>query len=429
MIVDDDADQQLVKRIGVLRRRWAWILEGGGACATAALVVSLFLPKVYRATTYILVSASKIGTESRDTAWQQIAMLPTFVPFVDNDDLIKQSLSKFHLDQPPYSLTVDRFRRRNYLDVQIPKSARLLEVDVEFPDAKLAAALANDLAERAVEFNDKMNAADTQATQTFLEKQLAEATERLAEVTTRRLKIQEQAGIENREKDLSILLGEKDKLSTRLGQLPLELAQDESKSKLLQQTLVGEPRIFQLKKSVTADRYLEKAAEKLDPNSTSLSMTEESLNTTREEIQKNLVLALASSAAERAGIQTATEQLARVNPQISQLLAQLALLRSEIDKADRDYALAGEAVKNATRLLQDVSVTVNSKSQDMKQIAPALIPERPVRPMAMLNTLLGFLLGVFLFTGLALAIENYREMRRPKSFAVDRLERLGVRGD
>jgi uncharacterized protein involved in exopolysaccharide biosynthesis len=258
---------------------------------------------------------------------------------------------------------------------------------------------------------------------------LAEATERLAEVTTRRLKIQEQAGIENREKDLSILLGEKDKLSTRLGQLPLELAQDEGKSKLLHRTLVGEPRIFQLKKSVTADRYLEKAAEKLDPNSTSLSMTEESLNTTREEIQKNLVLALASSAAERAGIQTATEQLARVNPQISQLLAQLALLRSEIDKADRDYALAGEAVKNATRLLQDVSVTVNSKSQDMKQIAPALIPERPVRPMAMLNTLLGFLLGVFLFTGLALAIENYREMRRPKSFAVDRLERLGVRGD
>jgi uncharacterized protein involved in exopolysaccharide biosynthesis len=158
-------------------------------------------------------------------------------------------------------------------------------------------------------------------------------------------------------------------------------------------------------------------------------MTEESLNTTREEIQKNLVIALASSAAERAGIQTATEQLARVNPQISRLLAQLALLRSEIDKADRDYALAGEAVKNATRLLQDVSVTVNSKSQDMKQIAPALIPERPVRPMAMLNTLLGFLLGVFLFTGLALAIENYREMRRPKSFAVDRLERLGVRGD
>jgi uncharacterized protein involved in exopolysaccharide biosynthesis len=428
MMMDEDADQQLIKRAGVLRRRWPWILKGAGACSVTALVVSLFLPKIYRATTYILVSESKISVGSRESPLQQMAMLPTFVPFVDNDALISQALRKFNLDRPPYNLTVDRFRRRHYLDIQIPKSARLLELDVEFPDAKLSAALANDLAEAAVAFNDQMNAADTLATQAFLKKQLEQATDHLAETAARRVKVQEEASLENREKDLAILLANKVTLSTHLEQLRLALPQDESKSQSLQQSLAKEPRLFSLKKSITSDRLLEKTADKLDPNGAPLSMTEESLNTTREEIQRDLVGATASSVAERAGIQAATEQLEKVNAQISELLPRLNLLRSELDKADRDYQLANEAVKNATHLYQESSVTVTSKSQDMKQIAPALAPERPVRPMIIVNTVLGFLVGAAFFAALALMMENLRELRRPRSFDVEEIERASVRG-
>lgn len=429
MIIDDEADQRLMRRTQSLRRRWRWILGGATACAAGALAVSLFLPRIYRATTCILVSESKIGTGSRDTPWQQMAMLPTFVPFVDNDALILQSLTKFHLDRPPYNLTVDRFRRKDYLDVRIPKSTRLLELNVEFPDAQLASDLANDLAERAVEFNDRMNAADTSSTREFLKKQLDEATEHLAQTAARRLKIQEEARIEDREKDLSILLGEKDRLSTRLEQLRLDLTQDQSRTQSLQEALAGEPRTFLLMKSVTADPFLELAAEKLNPGGGPLSMTEESLNTTREEIHRNLINTTASSAAERSGIEAATKRLGEANEQVSLLLARITALRSDIDKADRDYSLAYEAVKNVTREYQEASVTVSSKSQDMKQIAPALVPERPVRPRILLNTLVGFLLGLLVFASLALTIENYRELHRPVSFAAEEIEHLTVRSD
>ena len=300
-MMDYEADQRLVKRVGKLRRHWRRIVGGAGACAGAALLVSLFLPRIYRATTYIMVSESKIGSGSGDTPWQQMATLPTFVPFVENDAIIRESLEKFHLDRPPYNLTAERFRRRGYLDVQIPKSTRLLEVDIEFPNARIAADFANDLATRAVQFNDQMNAADTSSTRNFLKRQLEEANERLAGAAAQRLKIQQEARMEDREKELSILLAEKERLSMHLEQLRLALAQDQSRARTLKLALAGQPRTYELTKRVTADRFLERTVEKMDPSGGPLSMTEESLNTTRETIQRDLVTTTVDAAAEMAG--------------------------------------------------------------------------------------------------------------------------------
>jgi uncharacterized protein involved in exopolysaccharide biosynthesis len=353
-------------------------------------------------------------------------MLPTYVPFVDNDALITQTLQKFKLDRPPYNLTAGRFRRRNYLDVQIPKSTRLLELSVEFPDAQLAAGIVNDIAERAVAFNDRMTAADTLATQDFLKKQLGEANDRLHEAMERRLKVQQEAHLDDREKTLTILLSEKDHLSTRLEQMRVDVAQDESRSQSLQQSLASEPQILKLTKNVTGDPYLQKAVDKLNPQGPPLSMTEESLNVTHEEIQRSLVGAKANISSGHAGIQAATERLGKVNEEINVLLDQLARLRIEIDQTDRDFALANEAVKNAARLYQEASVTVNSRSQDMKQISPALVPERPVRPTILLNTMLGFLLGALAAAGFILVLENYRELRQPKSITLEDIERVAV---
>jgi uncharacterized protein involved in exopolysaccharide biosynthesis len=428
-MMDDEADQRLVTRVGKLRRHWRWIIGGAGACAGAALLVSLFSPKIYRATTYIMVSESKIGSGSGDTPWQQMATLPTFLPFVDNDAIIQESLENFHLDRPPYNLTAERFRRRGYLDVQIPKSTRLLEVDIEFPNGKIAADFANDLATRAVQFNDRMNAADTSSTRNFLRRQLEEATERLAQAAAQRLKIQQEARLEDREKELSILLAEKERLSTHLEQLQLALAQDQSRARTLKQALAGQPRTYQLKKSVTADRFLERAAENIKPSGAPLSMIEESLNTTRESIQQDLVKATVDAAAEMAGSKEAETRLGEVGRQISSLLARITALRNEVERAEQNYSLAYEAVKTGSHEYQNASVTVSSKSQDLKQVAPAIVPERPVRPRIVLNTLLGFILGTMLFASLALLIENVREMRLSDVFSVEEVEQVVAKKD
>ena len=410
-MMEYDDDRKLARRIGRLRRHARWILIGTALGALAALLISLVLPKTYRATTYVLVSDSKMATTSQGQMWQ--FAMPTFVPFVDNDELVAKALKQFRLDQAPYNLTPELFRRRNYLDVNIPKMTRLLEVTVEFPDARLAAGLANFLAQTAVEYNNQMNASDTEATQSFLKQRLDQSSTRMAEAAATRLQVREKARIEDREKQLTILLSQKELLSNQLDQLRMALAENRDRAKSLEAALANEPRTYQLKKSITADRSLERASEKLNLDSHGLlSTTEETLNTTHDELRRQFAETSASVASAQGGIKAATARLAEIDAEISQSLAVTTRLRNEIDQADGGYTLAREAFETASRDYRNASVTVSAKSQDLKQVAPALVPERPTRPRPLLNTILGLLLTFILLTGTALTVESLRELRQ-----------------
>jgi uncharacterized protein involved in exopolysaccharide biosynthesis len=409
-MMEYDDDRKLARRIRRLRCHARWILAGTALGGLAVLSISLLLPKTYRATTYVLVSDSKIATTPQGQMWQ--FAMPTFVPFVDNDELVAKALERFHLDQPPYNLTPEKFRRKNYLDVSIPKATRLLEISVEFPEARLAADLANDLARTAVEYNNRMNASDTEATQNFLKQRLDQAALRATEAAANRLQVSEKARIEDRENQLAIRLSQKEQISNQLEQLRLTLAQNEERAKSLQTALGNEPRTYQLKKSITTDRFLERAAEKMNLDSQGvLSSTEEALNTTHDELRRQFAETSATAASAQAGIKQASTRLAEIDAETSRLLGETTRLRSEMDKVEQDYSLAREAFEAASRDYRNASVTVSAKSQDLKQVAPALVPERPTRPRPLLNTLLGLLLSFTLLTGTALTLESLREMQ------------------
>jgi succinoglycan biosynthesis transport protein ExoP len=424
---DFESDRRFANPLGRLRRQARWIGAGTALCGLAALIISLLMPKIYRATTYVLVSESKIGATPTAPSWQY-SLLPTYVPFVDNDELLAQTIQHFNLDQPPYSLTPHRFRTRDYLDVNIPKATRLLEISVEFPDAKLAAGLANYLAQRAAEFNTRLNAQDTESSQAFLKQRVDHAATHLAETEATLLRVRERAQIEDQEKALSILLAQKERAAGELQQLTLELSKDQSRAGSLQKALAQEPRTIQLKKSLSADRTLQRAADKLGLDSRgTLSTTEEALNATHEELDQQLAAANADVAAEKAGVDTASKSLAKVDGRIQSLLCNLTRLRAEIDKADRDFSLAKEAYEASSRDYRNASVTVSAKSQDLKQVAPALVPEKPVRPRIILNVILAVLFGATLLSMIALARESYRELRAEEAPLMPENETVGVR--
>jgi uncharacterized protein involved in exopolysaccharide biosynthesis len=203
-MMDFASEGKLTGRLLKLRRHVRWIAVGTALSGLAALLISLCQAKIYRATTYVLVSESKVGPAVPVPAWQ-VALLPTYIPFIDNEGLAARAIQHFQLDQEPYRLTPHKFHSRGYLDVEIPKSTRLIEISVEFPDAKLAAALANYLAATAIELNSGMSSADTAATQKFLKNRVDGAARNLAEAEEQRLRVREQARIEDREKTLSIL--------------------------------------------------------------------------------------------------------------------------------------------------------------------------------------------------------------------------------
>lgn len=320
-MMEYDDDRKLARRIRRLRRHARWILAGTALGGLAALVISLLLPKTYRATTYLLVSTPKVEKEVQNSTGAVLVfsnpdwnygLLKTFFPLIDSDETVQRAITEFHLDQPPYRLTAQQFRRGGYLDVDIPKASRLLEITVEFPDPALAARLANYLADAAVKVNNEMDAADTAKAQAFYKQRLEAATADLAEAESRRLPVVERGRIEDQgKKDASIPLGRKEPISGEMAKLRLTLA------------------------------------------------------------------------------------------------------REAFEAASRDY--------------RNASVTVSAKTLDLKQLAPALPPDRPVRPRPVFNTLLGLLLSFTLLTGTALTLESLREMQPETSGFIPEDEPVDVR--
>lgn len=418
-MMDYEADRNLARRVARLRRHLPWILTGSALCSLAVFIVSLVLPKIYRATTDVLVSESKIGTATENTLWQY-ALIQTYVPFVDSDSLLQATLHHLRLDQAPYHLTVYRFRKKGYLDVSIPKHSRLLEINVEFPNAKIAAALANDLAQQAAAFNDRLMASDTVSTQRFLKKSLDQARDTLKQAEADRLEVREKAKIEDQEKELSILLDQKAGVSTQLEQLSMALSQNQARAKALSEQLSKEPRIVNLQKSVISDPFLEHAVARTGKDADAkLSVTEQTLSQNHEDFQRQYVAAVADVQAERAGLEAGQARLARINRSVDRLLGNVARSRSDIEIADRKYALAQRAFTTASQDYLNASISVSSKSQDLKQLAPATVPDHPIRPKVLLNTILAGLLALAVLATVAVIVEGFRESAARSSSSID----------
>ncbi len=424
--MDHDADEHLSRRMEALYHHRKWILGGIILASLTALVVSLFLPNIYRATTYVLVSESKIEASSQNAMWQY-SLIRTYVPFVDSDALIGRAIRDLHLDQSPYGLTVDSFRRHRYLDVDVPKGTRLLEIDVEFPDARLAADLANYLAQNAAGFNNELTMRETQSTQAFLKQRLDQSAKHLAEIEAERLTIKKNATLEEREKQISILLDEKAQVDGQVEQYRIARAQKEAQVKALAEQLAKQPQILSLKKSVTSDPFVQHVVEKGGGNADGqLAVTEESLSTVHEHLQQQYAEALASARSNEAAAQTGESDLAAINAKIGRLLQESIVRKSEVERVDRQYQIAKEDFETADRSYQNASVAVTAQSQDLKQLAPATPPQRPVSPNVVLNVVLATFLSGALLSLAALTWESLRAMRWRRANSMEHEEELFV---
>jgi len=423
-MMDHDADYNFSRRIEAIHRHRRWIIAGTALACLSAFVVSLFLAKIYRATTYVLVSESKIEASSQNSMWQY-SLIRTYVPFVDSDALIGRAIHDLHLDLPPHNLTVGSFRRHRYLDVDIPKGTRLLEIDVEFPDAHLAADLANYLAQNAADFNNQLTLRETQTTQTFLKQRMDLAAKRLAEVEVERLSVKKEAGLEDREKEVSILLEEKAQVSGQLEQFKMAGAQKDAQVKSLGEQLSQEPKILSLKKSVTSDPYVQHAVEQTRGNTDgSLAISEESVNEVHEHLKQQYSDALAMARSSEAGARASEAALTGFDSKIGRLMQQNAERRSAIERVDREYAIAKDDFESANRSYQNASVAVTEQSQDLKQLAPAIPPERPVSPNIILNVVLAGVLSCALLSMGALTWESFRAMQWRRANSIEQAEEM-----
>src|SRR5262249_51191631 len=147
--------------------------------------------------TLLLVSESKITEpDTKISNFVYYELLRTYETFIFNDSLIKKTIEHFGLEKAPYSLTVERFRRNRMLQVSLQKNTRLLEVSVEFPNARLAADIANFFAAQAVDLNETMNAKDRERATRFFRGEMERALQDLESSNTGLTQFKTASGVE-----------------------------------------------------------------------------------------------------------------------------------------------------------------------------------------------------------------------------------------
>lgn len=397
-------DQKLRKRFGNLLQHGRWIIAGTLLSMLIAFVISHVLPKIYAATTYILVSEAR-ASNANATAWD-FTLIPTYLPLVDNDAIVANALQDFHLDQAPFRLNLHRFRQKGYLDVRLPKSTRLIEIDVRFPDARLAAGVANYVAESAVEMNDRANELEAATTEKTLKGRLDHEAAHLSETEATRVALQQRARMESREAQLEALLDERSQVSKQIESLQLAAPGDGA----LKSPFSTNPQAVKLNDKVDSDRHWEASSKKLDLDEAAPPQTHRYSNATHDQSRRKS--ADFENVAEGGGaLEAASPRLLQINRRINDLLTEITQLRGEIERSDQDFQLASEAYEKASREYDDAPMTVKERSVTLRQVSPALIPEQPVGPGALVNALLAGVFALALSCAVLLALEILREIR------------------
>ncbi len=175
--------------------------------------VSFILPKTYKASVTLLISESKMGVDGVLSSYFNPRFYYTFEGFVKNKDLARRALKKFGLDKPPYVLKVETFLEN--IRVQLVRNTRLIDLSVAFSDPRIAADLANYIAQESVALNQKENRKDSTEATTFMKRQVEAIAASMAQNEKILKEYKEKAKIKELETDVETLLYTKADLTLR----------------------------------------------------------------------------------------------------------------------------------------------------------------------------------------------------------------------
>ena len=360
----------LGKRWLPLRKRFRLIVLCTLAAAAGAGLLSFWQPRLYRATTHLLLAESKLADiDSKTTSFVYYEVLRSYETLINNDYLVSKTIQKLDLQKAPYELSVDSFRRRGILRVELSKNTRLLEVNVEFPNPQLAAEICNYFVNQAVAFNEELNSRDAEKARLFLKEQLDRAAQNMEVARNRLLEFNQSSAIEGLRESVRSLLAEKSENETELAALNLELTRNAAKRDSL----------------VTSSR---------------------SSNDPESAVQYRIVEMQSETAGIQATMEARHKLLETHKPTLARLEKEKALKESKLQQLLDEYDLARESYATLSKRSQDASLNVGARSTDLKMIAPAVVPERSFKPRILLNIVLAGGFGLLLSVGLSFLLHN-----------------------
>ena len=380
---------------GILRLHYRLILCLTLACAIVTSIFSVLQKKVYRTSTYVLLSESKVETtQSTIPNYVYYEILRSYESFIINDASILKVLEKFGLQNPPYSLTVDAFRSQKILQVEWSKNTRLLQVSAEFSDPRLAAEIVNFFVASAIRTNEELNAQDLQKAQALFKEQLNISFQQLESIRKKVLEFNQNSNLETLRQTISDLQESGSQNQMELTRLEVERARKMARKDALLLVFKSDESAAQMTAGRTEAALPFRDSRVADPGTRAQQI--------KDEVAETCVRVAGIDAA----IQTLKGVLERNRKRMVHLQKEKAIREDRYGQLIDDYETAQSNYGSLARKYQEIPLAVGSRSTELKAISPAIPPIKPYKPWIVLNMILGGLLGFLVSLPLCLLVHR-----------------------
>jgi capsular exopolysaccharide synthesis family protein len=443
----DKALEQLARLLGILRRRWLVVATTAAVGVAAALVTISTLQPRWRASATVVLHLSgpqvldKVKGLSDEGEGRLLAYreyYQTQREIISSREVAGRALSSLGLEQDPVFLGVDRItseperlakiaeidpveRLREITFVEEVRGSRILKINADYPDAEIAAEIANALADAFLDYTQKRR---TDTGKQAKENLTSERGKALAELRGAEEKIADflegheisSVSLADRQNEITeAVIAETTHLKqAEADHYAAQAAYDEAKrlhrsGSLASATLLPplERKVFEEMRAeqLAAEREVEQLSVKYGPKMPELQQAKRRLTLINGRIDREgeeLLRSLKAKA--NATLKTKQRHEASLAAEKQRAL-EMAGLEREYRKLERDAKTADETYSLVAQRDAEIGMTNRVEAEGIEILDRATAPRKPVYPPKALLLALALVTGLGIGALLALAID------------------------
>jgi succinoglycan biosynthesis transport protein ExoP len=430
----------------ILRARYRIILMTLLVTVVTTLVVSLLLPKTYKASTSLVLNYKGADAVTGMALPAQLmpGYMPTQIDIITSrrvalkvvDDL---NLAEGSAVQEQFMKAVDgKGNVRDWLadallkgvEVLPSRESSVLDINYKATDPQFAAAIANAFAAAYQQISIQLKVEPAQKASGYFNEQIKQLREKLEQAQNKLSTYQQEHGIVSADNRLDVESARLNELSSQLVMAQGQSMEAGSRQRQAQSAnasspdVMANPLVQNIKVNLSmAEVKFAETSQKLDKNHPQYQSAKSEVDKLRSNLEEQIKLASNGVAGNALILQQREAEIrAALAAQKAKVIA-LAGTRDEIKVLVNEMETAQRAYEGASLRFNQTNMEGQSNQTDIAVLNPAVAPLSPAGPKVLLNTLVSVFLGGVLGLGFAMLAEL---MNRRVRSAEDLLEALKV---
>ena len=404
----------LAEYLNALRGARLLLIGGPLLAALVALALGMWAAPQFEATATLLVSQSKIGEQIGPSV-----DVRNYRAFVENQSLAAAIVQQFGLDAVPHDLTPATFLRSN-VSLNEVRATNLLELRVRLMDPKVAADVANALADRAVALSRSLDQEETVVAREIIKDQLDGARERLTQTRQAREQYQQEAQVDLLQKQMDVLVEQQ----ADVQKLLVDIAGERAHLAKAEEELAKQDRVRNVQRSIQAPAPQNQTQPRSNPQNQAQpgsnepvrpSFRDELLDPYINPVYETLQHDVSTTRAKLAALEHQRDELLRARSRDGQLppLNELYRRKTRLGELEMQEKLAEKIYVDVATRYEQARLQVAGRSAQLQVVDRALVPETQVSPRIVVNVPAAVVLTFSAIATLIVSIVAVRRAIRP----------------